>query len=69
MVLSESWRECFPSIAPTRNTEQWTGESEYSHQLQMLPLDLIIGFNNDEGLEAIVDLLMDPTNDTNFAQV
>ena len=35
----------------------------------MLPLDLIIGFNNDEGLEAIVDLLMDPTNDTNFAQV
>ena len=35
----------------------------------MLPLDLIIGFNNDEGLEAIVDLLMDPTNDTNFAEV
>ena len=35
----------------------------------MLPLDLIIGFNNDEGLEAIVDLLMDPTNDTNFAKV
>ena len=35
----------------------------------MLPLDLIIGFNNDEGLEAIVDLLMDPTNDTKFAQV
>ena len=35
----------------------------------MLPLDLIIGFNNDEGLEAILDLLMDPTNDTNFAQV
>jgi len=36
---------------------------------QMLPLDLILGFNHDEGLEAIVDLLMDPTNDTNFAQV
>ena len=35
----------------------------------MLPLDLILGFNHDEGLEAIVDLLMDPTNDTNFAQV
>ena len=35
----------------------------------MAPLDLILGFNHDEGLEAIVDLLMDPTNDTNFAQV
>ena len=35
----------------------------------MLPLDLILGFNHDEGLEAIVALLMDPTNDTNFAQV
>ena len=35
----------------------------------MLPLDLILGFNHDEGLEAIVDLLMDPTNDTNFSQV
>ena len=69
VVFSESWRECFPSTAPTRNIKQWTGESEHSHQFQMLPLDLIIGFNNDEGLEAIVDLLMDPTNDTNFAQV
>ena len=35
----------------------------------MRPLDLIIGFNHDEGLEAIVELLKDPTNDTNFAQV
>ena len=36
---------------------------------EMLPLDLIIGFNHDEGLEAIVDLLKDPDNDTNFAKV
>lgn len=34
-----------------------------------MPLDLIIGFNKDEGLEAILDLLMDPNNDTNFAKV
>ena len=35
----------------------------------MLPLDLIMGFNHDEGLEAIVELLKDPSNDTNFAEV
>ena len=32
-------------------------------------VDLIIGVNKDEGLEAIIDLLMDPLNDTNFANV
>ena len=36
---------------------------------QMQPLDLILGFNKDEGLHVILDLLMDPDNDTNFALV
>ena len=30
---------------------------------------MILGFNKDEGLHVIIDLLMDPTNDTNFRQV
>jgi len=36
---------------------------------QMQPLEMILGFNKDEGLHVIIDLLMDPTNDTNFRQV
>jgi len=36
---------------------------------QIQPLDLILGFNKDEGLHVILDLLMDPENDTNFALV
>ena len=35
----------------------------------MQPLEMILGFNKDEGLHVIIDLLMDPTNDTNFRQV
>ena len=35
----------------------------------MQPLDMILGFNKDEGLHVIIDLLMDPTNDTNFRLV
>ena len=33
---------------------------------KMNAVDLIIGVNHDEGLEAIVDLLKDPGNDSNF---
>ena len=36
---------------------------------QMQPLEMILGFNKDEGLHVIIDLLMDPTNDTNFRLV
>ena len=35
----------------------------------MQPIEMILGFNKDEGLHVIIDLLMDPTNDTNFRQV
>ena len=35
----------------------------------MQPLEMILGFNKDEGLHVIIDLLMDPTNDTNFKLV
>ena len=35
----------------------------------MQPLEMILGFNKDEGLHVIIDLLMDPTNDTNFRMV
>ena len=35
----------------------------------MQPLEMILGFNKDEGLHVIIDLLMDPTNDTNFRLV
>jgi para-nitrobenzyl esterase len=33
------------------------------------PLDLVLGFNRDEGLHVIIDLLMQPDNDTNFELV
>jgi len=36
---------------------------------EMNKVDLIIGVNKDEGLHVIIDLLMDPMNDTNYAKV
>ena len=32
-------------------------------------VDLILGVNQDEGLSVIIDILMDPLNDTNYAKV
>ena len=36
---------------------------------EMNNVDLILGVNQDEGLSVIIDILMDPLNDTNYAKV
>ena len=47
----------------------WRNSTKSKLLLQMQPLEMILGFNKDEGLHVIIDLLMDPTNDTNFRMV
>ena len=49
------------------NPKKFNSSKVFSPQMQ--PLEMILGFNKDEGLHVIIDLLMDPTNDTNFRLV
>ena len=56
-------------VIPTKGSGSILQNQNSTFSPQMQPLEMILGFNKDEGLHVIIDLLMDPTNDTNFRLV